>query len=68
MISHSKPSRSYRRLVPACRERDIGRTTAFELARTGLLETFKIGAGTYVYIDSLDSLPERIAAPEKEAA
>jgi hypothetical protein len=52
--------RFYRALVPACRERDISRSVAFELKRNGFLECFSIGRRTYVYIDSLDTLPQRL--------
>lgn len=54
-------ARPYRRFVPACTERGIGRTTAFSLAKQGLLETFKLRRMTFVYTDTLDRLPERIA-------
>ena len=52
---------TYRPLVTACAEHGISRSVAFELARTGKLETFCIGARRYVYLDSLRSLPERLA-------
>jgi len=55
----NKP-RPFRALVPACAERDIGRTRAFELMKAGLVETFKIGTKNYVFIDSLDTLPSRL--------
>lgn len=53
---------SYRPLVSAARERGISRTVAFELSRKGLLDVFLIGSRRYVMIDSLDTLPERLAA------
>ena len=56
--------RRFRALVPACAERDISRTVAFELNRKGFLETFLLGKRRYVYIDSLDTLPARLAAAE----
>jgi len=59
-------ARPYKRLVPACLERGIGRTTAFNFARQGLLETFRIGRMTFVYVDTLDRLPERIAEAKAE--
>lgn len=62
-----KHGRRYRRLVPACAERDIGRTMAFELARRGLLETFRIGTARYVFEDSLDELPAKLAAESGKA-
>ena len=52
---------TYRPLVPACAEHGIGRSTAFELARTGLLQTFTIGTRRYVWLESLRTLPERLA-------
>lgn len=58
---------TYRPLVEACREHGIGRTAAFELANSGDLETFKIGARRYVYLDSLRTLPERLKAKQAAA-
>jgi len=55
---------SYRPLVPACADHGISRTVAFELARNGLLETFTIGARRYVRLESLRTLPDRLAASE----
>ncbi len=55
---------TYRPLVPACAEHGISRSVAFELARTGKLETFTIGTRRYVYLDSLRTLPERLAGGE----
>lgn len=51
---------TYGPLVPACAKHGIGRTTAFELAREGKLDTFKIGARTFVTMESLAALPERL--------
>lgn len=53
--------RPYGGLVAECTKRDIGRTVAFELSARGLLETFTIGRRRYVYLDSLDTLPQRLA-------
>lgn len=61
-------SKRYQRLVPACAERGIGRTVAFDLVKRGLLRAFKIGAATYVFEQSLDELPERLAAEAKAEA
>lgn len=47
-------------LVECCAAYGIGRTTAFELADKGLLETFKIGTRRYVLLDSLWSLPVKM--------
>ena len=60
--------RTFRALVPACAERDISRTVAFELARKGLIETFLLGKRRYCWIDSLDTLPQRMAELASEAA
>jgi len=53
---------TYRPLVTACAEHGISRSVAFELARLGKLETFTIGARRYVLLESLRTLPERLAA------
>lgn len=53
---------TYAPLVPACGEYGISRTVAFDLARKGLLDTFTIGARRYVRLESLRTLPERLAA------
>ena len=55
---------TYRPLVPACADHGISRTVAFELARNGLLETFTIGARRYVRLESLRTLPDRLAADQ----
>jgi hypothetical protein len=72
MNSHSNvltsvSGRPYRKLVKACAERDIGRTTAFLLRNAGLLTTFKIGSQVYVYLDDLDALPGKLADPAVQA-
>lgn len=53
---------TYRPLVTACLEHGISRVVAFELSRLGKLETFTIGRRRYVYLESLRTLPERLAA------
>lgn len=53
--------RPYRLLIPALKEREIGKTKGYELVNSGLLEVFKIGRRTYVYLDTLDDLPQRLA-------
>ncbi len=60
------PARPYGGLVKEAARRDISRSAAFELARIELLETFKIGARRYVYLDSLDTLPQRMKEREEE--
>ena len=64
MRTNSTPT--YGPLVPACADHGISRTVAFELARNGLLETFTIGARRYVRLESLRTLPDRLAASEGE--
>lgn len=60
--------RAFGPLVDECRARGIGRTKAFELAATGLVETFHYGRRVFVMLDSLDALPQRIAEREREQA
>lgn len=55
-------------LVEECARCGISRTVAFELAATGQLQTFKIGARRYVMAESLRTLPSRMGlahAPSK---
>lgn len=52
----------FKPLVDACQEHGICRTVAFDLSRRGLLSTFSIGKRRYVHLDSLRTLPERLAA------
>lgn len=59
---------TYRPLVTACAEHGISRSVAFELAKSGKLATFTIGTRRYVYLDSLRTLPERLAAEAAKAA
>lgn len=59
---------SYAPLVFACRAHGIGRTSAFELARRGLLATHKIGSRTFVDLESLRTLPERLAQCDQQVA
>lgn len=64
------PGRPYVRAIPEFKKRGIGRTKSFEIIRRGLVEAFKLDGMLFVYLDSLDSLPERLAAIEaaKECA
>ena len=59
---------TYAPLVLACARHGIGRTTAFQLAREGKLSVFKIGGRTFVRLDSLATLPERIDGATGEVA
>lgn len=52
---------TYAPLVLACSKFGIGKTKAFELAKTGALETVKIGSRTYVMLESLKALPATLA-------
>lgn len=51
----------YAPLVSSCAAHGISRSVAFELARKGLLETFRINSRRYVMLSSLRSLPERLS-------
>ena len=55
-------SYGYGPLVKECGRRGIGRTVAFQLAAKGLIETFTIGSKRFVRLQSLESLPDRLAA------
>ncbi len=57
---------TYAPLVSACRLHGIGRSTAFNLARDGHLKTYKVGARTFVDLESLRTLPERLAAGDTQ--
>lgn len=59
---------AFRPLVEACADHGISRTVAFELVRKGLLETFAIGKRRYVFLESLRTLPERLAANDTDKA
>lgn len=67
MTDHKSPASpggyavAYRPLVEACADHGISRSVAFELARSGTLDTFTIGKRRYVRLDSLHSLPDRLA-------
>lgn len=55
-------------LVAGCKANYIGRNKAFELAKAGLIETFKVGSKTYTTPESLRTLPARLAAAQKVTA
>lgn len=67
MLTEGNLKREYRAFIPACEARDIRRNLAYNLVKAGLLETFTIGRNRYIYLDSLDSLPERLAALEAKS-
>lgn len=68
MDESKNPARPYGRMVPECRKRGIGRSKAYELESSDMIETFSIGRGKYVYLDSLDTLPQRANAKRQRAA
>lgn len=49
-------------LVPACASQGISKTRAYQLAASGAIETVLLGCRRYVLVDSLLSLPRRLAA------
>lgn len=63
----STTGRAYGPLVEVCKEHGIGKTVAFDLSAKGLLETFKLGNKRYVMLDSVRTLPERLAQQQKAA-
>lgn len=58
----------YGPFVPTCERYGIGRSKSFQFVQEGLLDTFLIGRRRFVYFDSLDTLPQRLAEREKDAA
>lgn len=60
--------RDYGPFIPECAKRGIGKTRAYELANAGLLDTFPMGSKRFVYLDSLLSLPQRLAEREQAGA
>ena len=59
--------RDFRPFIPECAKRGLGKTKSYELANAGLLEVFKIGSKSYVYLDSLLTLPQRLQEAKVEA-
>ena len=55
--------RTFAPLLETCAEYGIARSCAFELARKGILETFKVGRRRMVILESLRKLPEH-AGPD----
>ena len=58
----------YGPLVPTCKSFGINRTRSYEYAKSGLIETFRMGSKQYVTLASLESLPQRMAELASEAA
>jgi len=57
----TRGQRDFRPFIPECAKVGIGRSKAYELANAGLLETVSIGRRRFVYLDSLYTLPGRLA-------
>lgn len=53
---------TYGPLIDVCHAFGISRSVAYELVADGMLETFKLNARRYVYIESVRSLPDRLPA------
>lgn len=51
-------------LTETCVAHGISRVTAYRLVHDGLLDTFKIRGRRYVYLESIRTLPQRLAARE----
>lgn len=65
MDTHPRP---YARFVEEAARRGIRRTLAYQLRAAGLIEVFSIGRAAFVYVDTLDALPERLKDPAARAA
>jgi hypothetical protein len=59
MTTHFEPT--YGLLTEVCSAFGISRTQAFAYVRRNDLETFLMNGRRYVYIESVKSLPERVA-------
>lgn len=58
----TKELRDFAPFPAACVERGIGKTVAYDLLNSGLLDTFKIGRRRYVYLDSLLTIADKTQA------
>jgi hypothetical protein len=65
--TNDRTERDYRPFIPECTKRGIGKTTAYELANSGLLDTFLIGRKRFVYLDSMATLPQRLKSQQAAA-
>lgn len=63
----TKP-RAYGRFAEETAKRGIRRTLSYQLREAGLLDIFHIGRAAFVFLDSLDALPERMKDPAARAA
>jgi hypothetical protein len=66
MSNESPAEPAYLPLVKAGTAHGIPRTRLFELAKSGALRTFMIGRQRYVDLESLRTLPERLAQMSAE--
>lgn len=64
-LSDSMPEPSYFPLVPACKAHGISRASAYRFVQSGHLETFLLGSRRMVWMESLRTLPDRIAGGGK---
>ena len=60
--SDTFPQPTFGRFLPVMRAHGFGRTFSYDLQKKGLIKTFRIGRATFIELDSLRTLPERIAA------
>ena len=60
MATTNEP-RDFGPFIPECVKRGLGKTKAYELASAGLLETFLLHNRRFIYLDSLLTLPARLA-------
>lgn len=56
-----EPPTDFGPLVRECKRRGIGKNMAFRLVREKMLDTFMISNRRFVRIQSLESLPDRLA-------
>lgn len=60
--------RTYGRFAEETARRGIRRSLAYQLREAGLLDIFHIGRAAFVFLDSLDALPDRLKDPAARAA
>lgn len=53
-------NREFGPFIPECAKRGIGKTVAYELLKSGHLDSFLLGTKRYVFLDSLLTLPQRL--------
>lgn len=58
---NAKIEPTYGLLEDVCRSFGIARTQAFAYSRSKILDTFLMNGRRYVYLDSVKSLPDRVA-------